>query len=110
MVEAGFAQLTVTDLGRARDWYARVLGRDPDRAPMDGLLEWQLTDQFGLQVWAEPARAGHSTAVLFETALDAAAQRLTEAGVEHAGPQSGGGGRVLPLTDPDGNRVVLVGA
>jgi hypothetical protein len=41
--------------------------------------------------------------------MDALAARLTAAGVEHAGPEPGGGARILQLTDPDGNRVVITG-
>lgn len=110
VVDAGLAQLTVSDLDRAREWCGRVFGRPADRAPMDGLLEWQFTPQFGVQVWADAERSGRSTVVLFVPDLDAEAGRLAAAGIAHDGPAPGGGGRVLPLTDPDGNRVVLVGA
>ena len=69
---------------------------------MAGLIEWHLSDAFGLQVWRDPARAGYSTVVLGETALDAAAERLTDVGLHHAGPEAGGGARILQLNDPDG--------
>jgi hypothetical protein len=42
MVQAIYAGITVIDLERARAWYARVFGREPDAAPMDGLYEWHL--------------------------------------------------------------------
>ena len=77
---------------------------------MPGLIEWHLGDAFGVQVWSEPDRAGQSSVVLDETDLDAAAVRAAEAGINHDGPQRGGGARILQLTDPDGNRVVLTGA
>ena len=40
------------DLEAARTWYQRVLGREPDAAPMDGLLEWHLAESGWLQVVA----------------------------------------------------------
>ena len=76
---------------------------------MDGLLEWHLTSGGGVQVWAEPARAGRSTLVLATDDLDATAARLAAAGLAGGGLEPGGGARVLRLDDPDGNRVVLVG-
>ena len=88
----------------------RLLGREPDARPMPGLVEWHLGDTFGLQVWSEPERAGRSTVVLGETDIDAAAAHATAIGIPHEGPQPGGGARILPLTDPDGNRVILMGA
>ncbi len=110
MIHRLLANCTVTDLGRAEDWYTRLFERPPDVRPMSGLLEWHLGDTYGLQVWSEPERAGQSSVVLDETDLDAAATYLTTAGIDHDGPQPGGGARILQLTDPDGNRVVLTGA
>lgn len=109
-VTSVLAQSTVTDLDRARQWYAALFGRQPDARPMDGLLEWHVSDVAGLQVWREPERSGRSTVVLGTDDLDAVAASLTAAGIGHDGPEPGGGRRVLRLADPDGNRVVLTGA
>ncbi len=103
------AQAVVTDLEGAERWFATVLGGAPHARPMDGLLEWHLADTFGVQVWRDPVRAGRSAMVIDESELDALATRLADAGIEHAGPQPGGGARVLVLTDPDGNQVVVLG-
>ncbi|MEV8435853.1 VOC family protein [Actinosynnema sp. NPDC051121] len=103
------AQSTVADLAVAEDWYTRLFGRQPDARPMPGLLEWHLADAFGVQVWAEPDRAGHSSMVLDESDLDALVARLDEAGIVHDGPQDATSSRILPLLDPDGNRVVFSG-
>lgn len=110
MITQVLAQATVTDLDRAQNWYDRLFERSPDANPMPGLLEYHLGESFGVQVWLEPDRAGHSSVVLTETDLDGAAARLREVGLtdSDAGPISSG--RALMLTDPDGNRVVLVGA
>lgn len=109
MIAGILAQCTVSDLSTAEKWYSGILGRVPDSRPMDGLLEWHLGDGFGLQVWLEPDRAGGSSVVLEETDLDTAADRAAADGAHHDGPQPGGGRRILQLTDPDGNRVVLMG-
>ena len=103
------AQAPVSDLGAAERWYAVLLDRGPDARPMDGLLEWHLTSSGGVQLWAEPERAGGATLVLATDDLDVVAARLAAAGVAAAGPEPGGGARLLRLTDPDGNRVVVTG-
>jgi len=77
---------------------------------MPGLLEWHLADTFGVQVWAEPERAGNSSIVLDESDLDALGVRLDAAGIAHDAPQDATSSRVLSLIDPDGNRVVFAGA
>lgn len=104
------AQSTVVDLAAAEDWYTRVFGSPPDARPMRGLIEWHLGDAFGLQVWAEPERAGRSSVVLDESDLDARIARLDEVGIDHGGPQNATSSRVLLLVDPDGNRLVFTGA
>jgi predicted enzyme related to lactoylglutathione lyase len=104
------AQSTVSDLGTAEGWYTVLWERGPDARPMPGLLEWYVDGTAGLQVWAEPARAGRSTVVIGTDDLDAVAARLAAAGIDHEGVQPGGGGRILQVADPDGNRIVLTGS
>lgn len=104
------AQSTIGDLAVAEDWYTRLFGRQPDARPMEGLLEWHLSGTFGVQVWAEAERAGHSAMVLDESDLDALAERLDAAGISHDGPQDVTSSRILSLVDPDGNRIVFTGA
>jgi catechol 2,3-dioxygenase-like lactoylglutathione lyase family enzyme len=103
------AQSTVADLEVAEDWYTRLFGRQPDGRPMPGLLEWHLGETFGVQVWAEPDRAGHSSMVLDESDLDALVKHLDEAGIAHEGPQNVTMSRLVSLVDPDGNRVAFTG-
>lgn len=104
------AQSTVSDLAAAEDWYTRVFDRGPDMRPMPGLLEWHLGATFGVQVWAEPDRAGCSSIVLDESDLDAIAARLNDVGIINDGPQAATTSRILALTDPDGNRLVFTGS
>src|SRR5438046_2877263 len=98
------AQMTVSDLDRAVGWYTRLFGRDLDARPMAGLVEWHLSDTFGVQVWAEPERAGRSTMVLDESDLDARIALLDRAAIDHDGAQDATSSRILDVTDPDGNR------
>lgn len=107
-VTHALASLVVTDLARAEDWYAALFGRAPDARPMAGLLEWHL-DSGGVQVFTEPDRAGRSGVTLAVDDLEFLAAALTAAGVEHGGPTRATSSRLLQLSDPDGNRVVLTG-
>ena len=104
------AQMTVSDLDRAVEWYARVFGREPDARPMDGLVEWHLGDAFGIQVWLDPERAGHSAMVLDESDLEGRAAALDAAGLPFEGPREVTASRIVQLVDPDGNQIVITGA
>ena len=86
MIKGILANCTVSDLARAEDWYTRLLEREPDHRPMPGLLEWHLGQGFGVQVWADPERAGKSTVVLDVADLNADAARLLSLGIAHQGP------------------------
>lgn len=110
MIKGILANCTVSDLARAEDWYTRLFEREPDHRPMPGLLEWHLGQGFGVQVWADPERAGKSTVVLDVADLNADAARLLSLGISHHGPERGGGAHILQLEDPDGNLVVLAGS
>lgn len=101
------AQMTVSDLAAAEEWYRRLFGTEPDSRPMAGLLEWHLSSTFGVQVFAEPDRAGRSAMVLGVDDVSVTADGLTEAGITHGGPQDATTVRILPLVDPDGNRIVV---
>ncbi|NHA69102.1 VOC family protein [Phycicoccus flavus] len=98
----------VSDLDRAERWYGALVGRAADARPMEGLLEWHLSEGSGIQVWLEPEAAGSSGCTVTVRDLDDVAERLTAAGVEHDGVEQASSSRLLRLTDPDGNRVVLV--
>ncbi len=108
-VHGVLAQATVRDLSIAEHWYTQLFGRPPDSRPMDGLIEWHLDDDVGVQVWSEPDRAGHSTVVLHVDELDDFAERVQDLGLTDEAPQVATTSRVLPMEDPDGNRVVVTG-
>lgn len=103
------ASISVGREKTATDWYTRLFGREPDARPMTGLVEWRFAETFGLQIWEDPQRAGGSTVVIDVDNLDAVTVRLRAAGIEHEEPAPGGGRRILPIVDPDGNQVVFSG-
>lgn len=105
-----FAQATVRHLSASEGWYERLFGRPPDARPMDGLIEWHLGTGLGVQVWCEPDRAGSSTLVLLVDDLDGFTGRVHDLGLTDRVPQQASTSRLLPMEDPDGNRVVVTGS
>jgi catechol 2,3-dioxygenase-like lactoylglutathione lyase family enzyme len=103
------ATLSISDESAAAEWYVRLFERQPDARPMPGLTEWRFAETFGIQLWEDPARAGGSTVVVDVSDLNATAERLSKAGIDHGEPSPGGGQRILPVSDPDGNQVVFFG-
>ena len=108
-IETLLAQMVVSDLDRAEAWYTAVFEGPPGTRPMDGLIEWRLFPHAGVQVFEDADRAGRSTMVVEIGDLEAVAKRLAGVGIEHGDPEPVTVGRVLQLTDPDGNRLVFTG-
>jgi hypothetical protein len=103
------AQAKVSDLEPAVDWYATLFGRQPDARPMPGLVEWHFGTSHGVQVWAEPDRAGNSSMVLDESHFDGLISRPDQSGFEHDQPEDVTASTILSLVDPDGNRIIVSG-
>ncbi|SFQ20937.1 hypothetical protein SAMN05421810_105180 [Amycolatopsis arida] len=109
-IEHVLAVVPVADITTAREWYERLFGRAPDNRPMESLAEWRLTGSGWLQVWQDPDRAGNGLVNLAVTDLAAhrdelAARDLTAGEIQ----QVNKGVEVSALTDPDGNRITLIG-
>jgi len=122
---AGFHHLalTVTDLNASIEWYAAVLGFDelfredgehrkacvmrfPGGGQQLGLVQFLPLDDGGF----DPRRIGldHlALAVATRAELDAWAERLTTAGVQHSGAIEVPPGVILNFKDPDGIALAL---
>lgn len=101
------ATTAVSDHESAIAWYARLLDRSPDRRPMDGLAEWQITETGSMQVFADPARAGSSSITLGVDDLDDHVRPLTQRGIDLERQITSRGQRLGIIRDPDGNLVVF---
>ena len=100
----------VSDLDRATQWYERLLGRPADARPMESLADWHLTDGGWLQVFVDPQRAGGVAVNLAVDDFDETRQTLQERGFDTSGAsETLTGVHLLPLTDPDGNTVTVIG-
>ncbi|MFD1794834.1 glyoxalase/bleomycin resistance/dioxygenase family protein [Paracoccus aurantiacus] len=102
-----FATIHCTNLEHATEWYTALFDREPDAAPMDGLKEWHLGDKAGLQLVEDRHHAGHGTATLGVTGIEGFAKRMASGGLPMSDIQQGDFARILTLSDPDDNRIVL---
>jgi predicted enzyme related to lactoylglutathione lyase len=102
------ASLQVSDFEATIEWYERLFGRGPDRYPMDGCVEWQLTPTGGVQIFRNPEGATAATIIVGLDDLEREASELRRRGIEPE-PYNVPSGqfRLAELQDPSGNRVVL---
>jgi glyoxylase I family protein len=110
LIDHVLAVVPVSDITVATEWYARLVGREPDNNPMDTLVEWQLADRGWVQVTVDPGRAGHAQLNLAVADLagaieDVEARGIVTGEVVHANK----GVEFCPVSDPDGNVISLLG-
>ncbi|MFI5613720.1 VOC family protein [Amycolatopsis sp. NPDC051903] len=108
-----YSVLPVSDLPRALEWLATLLGRPADEIIGDEHL-WQVGTNAWLVVDAREVRAagvGRAMVTLGVTGLDEVLARLAEHGIGHEPVETYGNGvRHVVLLDPDGNSVSLAEA
>jgi hypothetical protein len=103
------AVVAARDYSAARAWYCRLLGREPDLEPIDGVGEWQITDTAWLQIVEDPERAGRSAVRFGVDDLDAHIAELQADGIS-TGEVTGVAGmvKIVDIRDSDGNEVSFV--
>lgn len=100
--------LQVDDFDAALTWYESLFGRAPDRRPMDGLAEWQLTAGGGVQVYRNAAAAGATTVVIGVEDIDAHIADLAARGISaEASDVPSGRFRLATVQDPAGNAITF---
>jgi glyoxylase I family protein len=109
-VDYVLAVVAVRDIEAGRSWYTKLFGRGPDNNPMSNLIEWQVTDGAWVQVTEDRMRAGNGMLNLAVSDIEAGARELREMGID-AGEiiNANKGVRLCPITDPDNNKIQLVG-
>jgi predicted enzyme related to lactoylglutathione lyase len=100
--------MQVADFEVAVTWYETLFGRPPDRRPMDGLVEWHLTDTGGIQVYQTREGAGATSVVIAVDDVDGLVAELTDRGLSlEAATVPSGQFRLAPVHDPGGNTIVF---
>lgn len=108
-LDSMIAVVPVTNQVTAVTWYKKLLGRDADVVPVDGVAEWQLAEKAWLQVTTDPVRAGSTTVIVVVSDIDAQRNACAKANVSL--------GEVVEYpdivktfdaVDPDGNKITFV--
>lgn len=102
-----FAVVSVSDLERSVEWYTRLVGRPPDERPMEGLVQWRLSANGGLQLVMDARTAGSSMVTIITPHLDDTRISLAAASVHLEPDIQGDFGVLAQISDPDGNRLTL---
>lgn len=104
------AVVPVTDIDKSGAWYEQFFGRAPDNNPMPTLVEWQTTETGWVQVTQDRQRAGSALLNFAVDDLAAHIAQLSDRGV-HTEPivDAKKGVRLSAMSDPDGNRITLIG-
>jgi len=105
------AVVPVSDVAAAGRWYERLFGRPPDNSPMETLVEWQVVEKGWVQVFLDPERAGSA---LINFAVDDLSRHVFELAQGGLSPSEietvTKGVQLSSVTDPDGNRITLIGS
>lgn len=109
-----FAVVPVSDLESSIGWYTRLIGREPDSRPMDGLADYFLAgdrdpDHGTLQLVVDAKRAGGGLVTISVADARAVAGALAGNGIELSIDDTTSD-KVLfgTVLDPDGNAVNIV--
>ena len=108
-INSVYAVVPVKDQDKSVQWYKKLLGRDADIVPIDGVAEWQLAENAWLQVTTDDDRAGSSTVIIGVNDIDIQCRVCSTANVpcgeviEYPGIV-----KMIEVTDLDGNKVAFV--
>ena len=108
-INSVIAVVPVKDHYIAVEWYKKLLGRDADVVPVEGVAEWQLAENAWLQVGTDPEQAGDTTVTIGVNDIDAQCNTLAKANVPHGEvveyPEII---KMVEVIDPSGNKIVFV--
>jgi catechol 2,3-dioxygenase-like lactoylglutathione lyase family enzyme len=103
------AVIATKDYAAARGWYVRVLGREPDLEPIEGVGEWQIAATAWLQLAEDHYRAGRTAVRIGVDDLAAQIADLTAEGIDTGEVVViADMVKVVDVADPDGNEVSFV--
>jgi predicted enzyme related to lactoylglutathione lyase len=105
-ITKAYAVVCTKDLGRAKDWYSNLFGRQPDLTPMAEVHEWYFGEG-GIQLLDDAEQSGRSKLTLIVDDMDAIRRELEERGLRLGEASSGDFATVAQITDPDGNIVTF---
>jgi catechol 2,3-dioxygenase-like lactoylglutathione lyase family enzyme len=100
------ASLAVRDLAAATEWYEQLFG--PGSRPIPEVVEWQLADGGGLQVYELPERAGRGSCTVVVSDIDEMVGVLRRTGIApDAAAMRHDQVDTVMIKDPDGNSIAF---
>lgn len=106
------AVLQVNDQEKALEWYKKLLGRDADFVPMEGVAEWQISENGWIQVTVDttnPDRIGKATVIIGVNNIEMQSNLCDKNDIEHSEvieyPEII---KMFEVIDPDGNKIAFV--
>jgi hypothetical protein len=100
-----YAEICVSDFGRAREWYERLLGSEPFM-PHETEAVWELAPHRSVFILEDAPRAGNATHTVIVDDLDAVVAEIAARGIEPAERETYSNGvRKAIYRDADGNGV-----
>ncbi len=86
------------------------MGRPADAIPMDGLIQWEITADGGLQLVRDADHAGSTQMTVIVDDLTSRMADLASRGLADSAITTGEVARFASVTDPEGNTIVFAEA
>lgn len=102
-----YAAMIVSTIEASESLYTKVLDREPDDRPMDTLVQWRGFSNAGIQLFKDAAKAGNSTMTIVVSDIEKAKLFLKGQGIDLGQTQQGEFGKIVQLSDPDGNNITF---
>lgn len=106
-IEYLFAAMIVSDIEASESFYSKILGCKPDDRPMDTLVQWRTFSHAGIQLFQDAAKAGNSTMTIVVSDIETTRVFLKNQGIHPGQVQQGDFGKILQLSDLDGNNMTF---
>jgi catechol 2,3-dioxygenase-like lactoylglutathione lyase family enzyme len=105
-----FAGIAVSEFGRAREWYERLLGTEPSFLPHETEAVWEVAEHRFVYIVERADDAGHAASMLFAEDLDALLEGIADRGIHPVAEEVHEGSvRKVIFRDPDGNEIAFGG-
>lgn len=102
-----YATVCVSEIEHSVAWYTRLIGREPDDRPMDGLVQWRNLGGAGLQLVLDAERAGSGMVTVITPDMTKTRKQLAAANIVLGPDLQGDYAIIAQLSDLDGNVITL---